>query len=96
MDHRNHGDTRVLKKVLLTSGFLTFASQVFAAAWCPHRAVYDLRCEHPRSQSGQCLGSMAYEVSGSDCDGWTVSFRLVNRFDYTEGTSRLFDTQSFS
>ena len=39
---------------------------------------------------------MAYEVSGSECDGWTVSFRLVNRFDYKEGTSRLFDTHTLS
>lgn len=98
MDHRNHGDSRVLKRVLLAGVFLTLASQAFASVIVPHRAIYDLQLLRTTQGAnvGAVSGRMAYEVSGSECDGWTVSFRLVNRFDYTEGTSRLFDTQSSS
>ena len=98
MDHRNHGVSRVLKRVLSAGAFLALVSQAQASAVAPHRAVYDLQLL--RTTQGANLGSvsgrMAYEVSGSECDGWTVSFRLVNRFDYKEGTPRLFDTQSSS
>ena len=98
MDHRNHGDSRVLKRVLLAGVFLTLASQAMASVVVPHRAIYDLQLLRTTQGAnvGAVSGRMAYEVSGSECDGWTVSFRLVNRFDYTEGTSRLFDTQSSS
>ena len=98
MDHRNHGDSRVLKRVLLTGVFLILSSQAMASVVAPHRAVYDLQLLRTSEGAnvGNVSGRMAYEVSGSECDGWTVSFRLVNRFDYKEGTSRLFDTQSSS
>ena len=98
MDHRNRGDSRVLKRVLLAGVFLTLASQAMASVVVPHRAIYDLQLLRTTQGAnvGAVSGRMAYEVSGSECDGWTVSFRLVNRFDYTEGTSRLFDTQSSS
>ena len=98
MDHWNIGDSRVLKRVMLTGVFLTLASQAIAAAVVPHRAVYDLRLLRTTNGANvdSVAGRMAYEVSGSECDGWTVGFRLVNRFDYKEGSSRLFDTQSSS
>ena len=88
----------MLKRVILTGVFLTLASQAIAAAVAPHRAVYDLKLLRTNNGANvnSVAGRMAYEVSGSECDGWTVGFRLVNRFDYKEGTSRLFDTQSSS
>jgi hypothetical protein len=88
----------VLKRVLLASVFLTLATEAFASVVAPHRAVYDLQLLRTSEGAnvGSVSGRMAYEVSGSECDGWTVNFRLVNRFDYKEGTSRLFDTQSSS
>ena len=98
MDHRNHGVSRVLKRVLSAGVFLALASQASASAVVPHRAVYDLQLLRATQGAnvGSVSGRMAYEVSGSECDGWTVSFRLVNRFDYKEGTPRLFDTRSSS
>jgi hypothetical protein len=98
MDHRNHGVSRVLKRVLSAGVFLAFVSHAQASAVAPHRAVYDLELlrAKPGGNVGSVSGRMAYEVSGSECDGWTVSFRLVNRFDYKEGSPRLFDTQSSS
>ena len=88
----------MLKRVLSAGVFLAFVSQASASAVAPHRAVYDLQLLRTTQSAnvGNVSGRMAYEVSGSECDGWTVSFRLVNRFDYKEGTPRLFDTQSSS
>lgn len=98
MDHRNHGVSRVLNRVLLAAVFLALVSQAEASAVAPHRAVYDLQLLRATQGAnvGSVSGRMAYEVSGSECDGWSVSFRLVNRFDYKEGSPRLFDTQSSS
>ncbi|HUQ37798.1 MAG TPA: cell envelope integrity EipB family protein [Aestuariivirga sp.] len=88
----------MLKRVLSAGVFLALVSQASASAVAPHRAVYDLQLLRATQGAnvGSVSGRMAYEVSGSECDGWTVSFRLVNRFDYKEGTPRLFDTQSSS
>jgi hypothetical protein len=98
MDHLTHGDSRVLKRLLLTTVFVALANQAMAAAVVPHRAIYDL--EMIRTAQGANIGNvsgrMAYEITGSQCDGWTVSFRLVNQFQYKEGESRLIDTQSSS
>ncbi len=92
MDHRNHGVSRVLKRVLSAGVFLALVSQAQASAVAPHRAVYDLQLLRTTQGAnvGSVSGRMAYEVSGSECDGWTVSFRLVNRFDYKEGTPASF------
>ena len=88
----------MLKRVLSAGVFLAFVSHASASAVAPHRAVYDLQLLRTTQGAnvGSVTGRMAYEVSGSECDGWTVSFRLVNRFDYKEGSPRLFDTQSSS
>lgn len=88
----------MLKRVLSAGVFLAFVSQASASAVAPHRAVYDLQLLRTTQGAnvGSVTGRMAYEVSGSECDGWTVSFRLVNRFDYKEGSPRIFDTQSSS
>lgn len=69
-----------------------------AATIVPHRAVYDLRLT--RASEGAALsnvdGRMAFEIMGSACEGWTVSFRMVNRFRPADGTAKLLDTQSTS
>jgi EipB-like len=98
MDHHNGGVSRVLSKVLWAGLFLSVASSAMAAAIAPHRAIYDLELLHASSGAaiGSVSGRLAFEVSGSECDGWTVNFRIVNQFDYKEGNSRLIDTRSSS
>ena len=74
------------------------AGSAQAAVIAPHRAIYDLKMV--QSNQGAALssieGRLAFEVVGTSCDGWTVSFRMVNRFVPTEGPGRLVDTQSTS
>ncbi|MGQ0486278.1 MAG: EipB family protein [Hyphomicrobiales bacterium] len=74
------------------------ATAADAATIVPHRAIYDLRLI--RSNQGASLsgvdGRLAFEVAGSPCEGWTVSFRMVNQFRPAEGAGKLIDTQSTS
>ena len=68
--------------------FWDSVSQTQASAVAPHRAVYDLQLLRATQGAnvGSVSGRMAYEVSGSECDGWPASFRLVDRFDDKEGS----------
>jgi hypothetical protein len=63
-----------------------------------HRAVYDLELESSETRAGQsgASGRMVLEVTGSSCEGWTVSFRIVNDFTLTAGGTRLVDSRSSS
>jgi hypothetical protein len=80
----------VLTLAVLGSGLAS------AANLAAHRAVYDLRMS--RSNEGSNVsgvsGRLAYEVMGSACEGWTINFRMVNRFMEAESGTRLIDTQS--
>lgn len=76
---------------------LAFAAlPAWAAVQAPHRAVYDLslaRASHNSGVNG-VDGRMVFEITGSECEGFGVTFRLVNRYSYQEGTSRMVDVQS--
>jgi hypothetical protein len=68
------------------------------AVMAPHRAVYDLELKsaEPRAGISGASGRMVLEVTGSTCDGWTISFRIVNDFTLTAGDTRLIDSRSSS
>jgi hypothetical protein len=62
----------------------------------PHIAIYDVNLKSANARSGiaKVSGRLALELLGSDCEDWTVNFRMVSRY-YTDGnTARLLDTQS--
>lgn len=62
----------------------------------PHVAVYDLSLLRARDRVGitGVNGRLAIEVSGSECEDWTVNFRMVSQFFSEDQTTRLLDTQS--
>jgi len=87
-----------LKAAAIAALAFLLAGQAEAAALTPHRAVYDLHLLKA-GQSSSLAGAdgrMVFEVMGSACEGWTVSFRMVNRFRPNEGEFRVVDTQSTS
>ncbi len=88
----------MLRRVLLISVFAVLAHSAYAATIVPHRAIYDLEMKRMSQGAnlGNVAGRMAYEVTGSACDGWSVNFRLVNEYVYKDGPSRLTDMQSTS
>jgi hypothetical protein len=62
----------------------------------PHIAVYDLALHKAGDRLGliAVIGRLAIEVSGSECEDWTVNFRMVSQFLNEDQTTRLLDTQS--
>lgn len=64
----------------------------------PHRAVYNMKLGDKEDGSGIAglSGRMVYEFSGNACDGYSVSFRFVTRFQNTDGGSQVTDLQTTS
>ncbi len=70
------------------------AEAAFTAA--PHRAVYDLTLLRAGDSANlqSATGRLAFELQGSSCEGYTVSFRMVAKYRPSEGGAALIDTQS--
>jgi hypothetical protein len=87
-----------MKSTTLATALLLAATAADAATIVPHRAIYDLRLARASEGAGlsNVDGRMAFEIMGSACEGWTVSFRMVNRFRPADGAVKLLDTQSTS
>ena len=88
-----------MKKYLPLVPFLLLAAATAdAAAVMPHRAIYDLTLM--RSAEGSALqsasGRLAFEIQGSACEGWSVSFRMATKYRPAEGQATLIDTQTTS
>lgn len=61
----------------------------------PHRAVYNLQLKDSSEKTGisSMHGRMVYEFTGSECEGYKVSFRFVTQSD-VGGEKRVSDQQS--
>ncbi len=85
-----------LKPVLSgLSVFIGLAAVPAAAELASHRAVYDLKSSDVDRRSGiiSAEGRLAYEITGSACDGWSTSYRIATRYVKAEGVTQLTDTQ---
>ncbi len=87
-----------MKVTMFAAAFCLAATAADAATIVPHRAVYDLRLARANEGAGlsNVDGRMVFEILGSACEGWTVSFRMVNRINPADGAAKLIDTQSTS
>ncbi len=74
---------------------ILLAASADAAALAAHRAFYTLEASKLEASSGYSSidGKLAYELTGNACDGYSVSFRIVNNYVQTEKPSQLIDTQ---
>ena len=89
----------MLKHLIAATGLIALGCGEASAGnivIAPHRAVYDLTLKKTSSRAGlsSVEGRMAIEIGGSSCEGYTVNFRMVNRFKPADGEVRLIDTQS--
>lgn len=66
-----------------------------AASLVPHRAFYTLEAARLDDSAGiaQISGKLAYEIRGSDCEGYSVNYRVANRYVQGEGQSQVSDVQ---
>lgn len=76
-------------------GLLSCSTAASAATLASHRAIYDLAVSKMNGNSGysNIEGKLAYELTGSVCEGWAVSYRIANRYVEAEKGSRVLDTQ---
>jgi hypothetical protein len=71
-------------------------AQAFAnMSLAPHRAYYVLEAERLDSKGGisSIAGKLAYEITGNDCDGYAVNYRIANRYIQGEGDPQTMDIQ---
>jgi hypothetical protein len=68
------------------------------AALVPHRAVYELSLDATKSSTkiDQASGRIAFEMTGSACQGWSVTLRQVTRLDTGEGRHSVSDLHSIT
>lgn len=61
----------------------------------PHRAIYDVKLNEASERSGinGMNGRIVYEFRGTPCDGYTTSFRFVNRVS-ARGESNVTDQRT--
>ena len=83
---------------LATLGAASWAvsgAEAAAGRLAPHRAVYDVELKEASERAGieAMRGRMVYEFDGSECKGYTTSFRFVTRIDTGEQV-RVTDQQS--
>ncbi len=92
-----------MNRPLLTRTFSALAMTVFAIGHspmavqaagqavnlAPHRAYYDLEAGRLDGNAGisSISGKLAYEISGSTCSGFAVSYRVANRYTQGEGSA---------
>lgn len=85
-----------IKLALISATCLaSFTMQANAITLASHRAIYDLEIKRVDSGSGysNVEGKLAYELTGSACEGWAVNYRIANRYVQPEKGSQLLDTQ---
>lgn len=73
-------------------------AQPGAPPLAPHRAIYDITLDQSRGASGvsDMSGRMVYELTGSECEGYTQTMRFVTRMTNQEGASSISDMRSSS
>ena len=83
------------QKFLIVAAVAISTVDAHAAGLASHRAIYNLAISRLDSGSGYSSieGKLAYELTGSACDGWAVTFRLANRYVQAEKGTQVLDTQ---
>jgi hypothetical protein len=81
--------------VLLLAGSTCMVS---AAALTAHRAIYDLVLdpERPGTQVDKARGRIAFQLTGTACEGYTIKLRQVTALDTGEGQVTISDLRSES
>jgi hypothetical protein len=95
-----------MNRMSLTSRFCCVALSLVSlstmalagSSLAPHRAFYTLEAARLDSKGGvtSISGKLAYEITGSDCDGYAISYRFGSRYTQGEGEPQLFDLRMTS
>ena len=85
-----------MKSILSAACALLLVASANAATVAPHRAIYDLTLLRSNERAGvqSAAGKLAFEVEGSSCEGFTVSFRMATKYAPRDGGQLLIDTMT--
>lgn len=74
------------------------AAEAAGVPLVPHRAIYDMKLGEAADGTGIAAlsGRMVYEFSGNSCDGYSVTFRFVSRFEDESGLAQVTDLRTSS
>jgi hypothetical protein len=89
----------MLQKVIVSAVFTALMmSAAAASALMPHRAIYELRLDPERAgtQVDRAQGRIAFQLTGSACEGYAITLRQVTSLDTGEGQETLSDLRSES
>lgn len=81
--------SRMTRLIPLFSVCMMVASSgTFAASLAAHRAYYTLEAKRVDKESGlsSVSGRLAYEIKGSECEGYAVNYRIANRYSRSDGS----------
>lgn len=72
------------------------AGSASAASLTAHRALYDLMldAERPGTQVDKARGRIAFQLTGTQCEGYTITLRQVTALDTGEGQETISDLRS--
>ena len=81
--------------LIILAAPMVWVTPTIAQTLAAHRAFYALEATKLDAGSGYSSidGKLAYELTGNVCDGYSVSFRIVNNYVQTEKSPQLIDTQ---
>lgn len=89
-----------MNRLVLSSAcfFVLLSLPASAATLQAHRAYYDLEVKRmdPGNTISTVTGKLAYEISGSPCEGYAINYRIANRIVYSEGGPQVIDSQMTS
>jgi hypothetical protein len=87
---------RRLGSLVIAVAALANMAQAASLRLQPHVAIYDVNLKRAENRMGfvKVSGRLALELLGSDCEDWTINFRMVSRFFTDESAAKLLDTQS--
>lgn len=84
------------RRICATSfALIAGTAPLMASGLAPHRAFYVLEADRLDDKGGitAIAGKLAYEITGNDCDGYAVNYRIANRYIQGEGSPQTMDIQ---
>lgn len=87
---------RVLLATAVTVAWPAGAAIAQGIALAPHRAIYELTVDPSKTNSkvDRANGRIAFEMTGNECQGYSVALRQVTRLDTGEGRQSMSDLHS--
>jgi hypothetical protein len=108
LDVTSAGSSKAMRTDLMATGLrvglvvasltlvVVAASAESGTPLAPHRAIYDVTLAASRGGAGVSTvsGRIAYELTGSACDGYTQTMRFVTRMTNQSGSTTVSDLRS--